>query len=186
MTLPTSLRDLKGLTEVNYSGNPDQMQSQILERKDQIYRQAYAPRERALISTLDDNSIVKDAQDNANTTFDRNAGAAERNLRRYGISVSPEQRAQLDRMQSLRRTLNYDSSVNDARLEQNERNTSLRNALINIGRGIEHDGSTSLSEAAQRQASRDASYDVAKAQYSAQKTQTLTSLGTAAIMAFTL
>jgi hypothetical protein len=187
MTQNVSVADLKNLPGVSYnSSNPEQLQSQLLDRKDAIYRQTYAPRERALIGTLNDNSLIDEARQNTNQTFDRNSEAGARNLRRYGMSVTPEQRAQLDKNTQSERTLNYDASLNDARLEQNERNTSLRNAMINVGRGIESDGATSLSEAAQRQASRDSSYKVAKAQASAQQTQMMVGLGSAALMAFAL
>ena len=175
-----------GPTPVKYSGSPDQVNSAVLQRYDDIYRENYVPQQNELIGALNDQSIVEDARQNADTTFDRNANTSRRDMRRLGLQMTPLQKQQYDRRRSISKTLNYDKSINDANLAQKDKNISLRNGLINVGRDIQGAGLEGLGEAGLRAANRDASYKVAKAQASAQKTQAITSIATTAAMAFFL
>lgn len=163
--------------------NIDNRQAALSRAQRQYYQKAYVPEEQGLIETLDDDTIINDAQSSANENFDRNAGAGQRNLRRYGVNAAPAQRAALDDQRGLRKQLNYDGSVNDARLEQSERNTTLRNSLINVGRDINAAGTQSLSEQAAGEANRKNAYQQAKAQQSAQRSQQTGSLVGMAAMA---
>ncbi len=173
-------RDEYGLRTVSYDGDPDKVNSAVLQRQDDLYRKFYAPEEKKLLSLLDDYSSVDDAKENADDTFDRNTLSTDRNLRRAGMELTPSQQMLLERNQSLGKATNYAATVNDARLDNKERQITLRNNLINLGRGVQADGAASLGEAGIRAAARDASYDVAKQQHKSQQTQTYT---TAAVYA---
>ena len=160
----------------------EQRNAELIRKKQANYEENYVPQELDLISALDDVSIVDEAKQNTNRTFDLRQQNKVDNLRRYGLSPNASEQRVIERGTGVARSLNYDQSVNDSRIDQESRNTSLRNSLINIGRGINSDATDAFSSAANRENDRNNAYSTAKAQHSAQNKQTAASLGALALM----
>jgi len=167
-----------------YAGAPDAIQAKVLDRYADIYTNEYAPQENALIDTLHDNSIVDTARATVDKPFDRarNEASVLRQSRRYGADPTALQLARLEKNRKGAAALNHDGGINDAKLAQSERNVSLRNSLINLGRDVQDTGMAGIGEAALRQTNRENTYEVAKAQSKANKTAQTTSLIASAAM----
>lgn len=120
----------------------EQFHADTVNDASQRYQETYMPQEEELAAQLNDRSIVSDAKANANSSFDGASGRAQRNIGRYGIQQTGAQRQYSDRTQGLSRARNYVDQVNNANLDQYDRNIGLRNNLINIGQGIQADSLT--------------------------------------------
>lgn len=165
--------------------NPSQTFADITRREQHRYERNYIPVENAVIGSLGDRSVIDEARDNATAGFEGLQGRQDRSLRRYGVSLDPLQQQETQRRAGMGKSLTYDSAVNDAELYQRERNDSLRNELINVGRGVAQEANAGFAEASGLQAQRDANNRAAKAQSKASAWGTAGSMASAAIMAFT-
>ena len=162
-------------------GSVEQRNASLLRQKQNDFETTYLLQERDLVNSLDDVSLVNEAKNTANETFDNFSTITGRNLRRYGLTPNAAEQQSLDRNRNLARALNFDSTVNNARLDQEERNTTLRNNLINIGRGIETNAAETLSNAADRENDRRNAYETAKTNASAARKSTAASIGALAL-----
>jgi hypothetical protein len=173
--------------QVTYdSENPGNTMGQIIERNNQRHRQDYEPIENRMIESLDDMSIIENAQDRVDNNGFRNLSAANarntRNAKRMGFrrTTSDVVNSAFD-LQRGQAKSNADT-MNNARLNQFDRNRDLRNKLINVGRGVQDQGMDALSSASQLEASRDNAYDTAKTNARNSNVQAGTSLLTTAMM----
>jgi hypothetical protein len=164
--------------------DPSQTLTDVLAREEQRYNYFYRPVEDELIASLRDTSIIDNARENANAGFGQAAERAARQRSRYGVQQSALEEQQSAAQQAMQQALNFDSTVNDARLEQQERNDGLRRQLIDVGRGFAGDAMSGLSSAAGNQAQRDAANAAARAQHKAQNIGTVGTIASAALMAF--
>jgi hypothetical protein len=165
---------------------PGNTLARMAERDQQRHRQDYEPVEERLIESLRDTSIVDSAADRVtnNSTADISRGLQRnsRDAKRLGF-----RRTNADNVSSL-----YDmqrgqakdnaGTMNNARLNQFDRNRDLRNKLINVGRGVADQGMDGLGAAADNEAARDTAYDRAKTDASNANTQAGASLISTAIM----
>lgn len=117
----------------------EQFHADTINNASKRYQETYMPQEEELAAQLNDRSIINDAKANANSSFDGAAGRAQRAIGRYGIQQNAAQRQYSDRGEGLRRARNYVDQVNNANLDQYDRNIGLRDNLINIGQGIQAD-----------------------------------------------
>ena len=165
---------------------PGNTLARISERDQQRHRQDYEPVEERLIGSLRDTSIVDSAADRVtnNSTADISRGLQRnsRDAKRLGF-----RRTAADNVSSL-----YDmqrgqakdnaGTMNNARLNQFDRNRDLRNKLINVGRGVADQGMDGLGAAADNEAARDTAYDRAKTDASNANTSAAASVVSTAIM----
>lgn len=175
-----------GLPPVTYNQNdPTQTMAQIIERDEARYQQDYVPVEDRAIASLDDMSIIEDAGRRVadKSGLERAMGRVSRDSGRYGFRVTNSQ--QQDAMASLQidRAASDADTMNDARLNQFDRNRGFRNELINIGRGVSGQAQEGLTAASQMQQARDSRNAAASAQAKASRTSMLGSLGALAILA---
>lgn len=152
-------------------------------RETERHKQFYLPVEQEAINSLNDTQIIEDAKRNANVGFANQPQRTARHLARYGVKQTGLQLDQAKLELGRARALNYDATVNNARLGQFERNMGLRNELINVGRGVASDATGALGEAAANETARNNANDAAKAAHKAQQTQMAGSLGAMAVMA---
>lgn len=165
---------------------PGNTLAKMAERDQQRHRQDYEPVEERLINSLRDTSVVDSASDrvadNSGADILRGLQRNSRDAKRLGF-----RRTASDNVSSL-----YDmqrgqakdnaGTMNNARLNQFDRNRDLRNKLINVGRGVADQGMDGLGAAADNEAARDTAYDRAKTDASNANTQAGASIISTAIM----
>ena len=112
----------------------------------------------------------------------RTRDIAQRNVSRYGASLTPAQQREMER--NLRRgtTLGGIQSIADARIAQRDANQKLLGDLINIGQGVNRTSLQQLGSAAGDATQRKNAYSQANAQYKANKFSTIGGLASTAIM----
>lgn len=158
--------------------NPSGALGELTRREIARYDQLVVPAQQELINSLYDTSIVDDAKANAGEGFDAARARAERHRRRYGLRATGAAEQEAVRASQRQEALDYDSSVNEARIEQKTRNDNIRRDLIDVGRGIAANASSGLGAAADNQSYREAAADQARTQRRAQNQQTATALAT--------
>lgn len=133
------------------------------------YLKQFGPLEQQLVGETNDQSLVSGA---AQASSKQNAIAEQsfdRDKSRYGVNMTGVQGKQMDRMRSLGDSANNTYSINNARLEQRDRNLDLSSNLMQVGRGVAGQGMQGLGEAAGMAAQRNAANAQAKAQASSQR-----------------
>jgi hypothetical protein len=176
----------QSLPQVTYNPNdPNQTFAQITERDWARYLRDYVPVEDQAIGSLDDMSIMDDARRRISEPrrVQKSQQRSFRDARRYGVNVSNAAREDSTVNLSIAQAAGDADTMNEARLNQFDRNRTFRNELINIGRGVAGGAQDGLGQAAQMQGARENQNRMAKAQHNAQQMQMLGSLGALAILA---
>jgi hypothetical protein len=163
------------------SNDPAQLLAQLSEREQQRYNTDYAPVEDRAIASLNDTSMIRDARANADAGFRMAPARMQREMGRYGMQQSAVDRQESDMGFSMGRSLTKANNVNNARLDQFDRNKGMRSELINFGRGVAGDVYSGLGDATALKESRDAANRQASANNKAQRWQIAGGLGAAAI-----
>lgn len=162
---------------------PDEAAAQVTTQKQDFYKQFYEPLLAENSTTrLQDTSLVDAARENANYGFEQAQARTQREQRRYNMVGGRPGAVQAgqDQQMGLARSLNYDNSVNSARVELQDRNTAFRDEMINVYNGIDRSAQGGLNSAVANQKARDAANEQAKA---AQKGSMYSTIGTAASIA---
>ena len=164
--------------------DPDAAYAQITRAEYNDYVTNYRSFEEDLIDqSQNDTSLIDAAREDSSAAGQLAQGVAQRNISRYGASLTPAQQQQMQRTSGLANTLGGIQAVNDARIAQKEANTSLLSDLINIGQGVNRASQSQLGSAAADANSRQQAFRAAQAQSRAQTYQTVGGLASAAIMA---
>lgn len=129
-----------------------------------------------------DTSLIDQAREDAPQAAALTRGIQQRNLSRYGGSLTAAQQQQMQGSLQRGNTLGSIQAVNDARIAQREANTSLLADLINIGQGVNRASLDQMGNAAQDATARKNAYQQAKASSKAQTYSTIGQIGSAAIM----
>ena len=130
-----------------------------------------------------DTSIVDQAREDAQLSQGLTQGIASRNVQRYGVGLTPAQRAAQQRNIQLGTTLSGIQGVADAKIAQREINKGTLADLINIGQGVRRTSLDQMGDAAGNQIDRRMAYDRAKAQSKMNTYSALGSLASLAILA---
>lgn len=161
---------------------PGDATAAITRQKAAFYADNYEPLLMENVARVNDNSLVTAARENAGFGF---RDLQQRNARerlRYNMqggqpaAVQQDQNAQL----GLRRSLNFDNTINTARMDQADRNTNFRNSMLDIFNGIDASSMQGLSSASANEAQRKAANEASKSQ---SKSSTYSTIGTAAMAA---
>ena len=131
-----------------------------------------------------DTSLIDQARQDVSTAGQLTKGIAERNVSRYGASLTPAQRKAQKNALRTSNTLGSIQAVADAKIAQKEANTGLLSDLINIGQGVNRASQSQMGSAAADATARKNAYEQARAASKAQTYSTIGSLGAAAIFAF--
>ena len=164
--------------------DPDQTMADITKRDQARYEQDYIPVEDQAISSLRNMSIIDDAKERVadGTSVERSRARATRDASRYGFRRTGAQIQSANREASLGKATGDASTLNEARINQFDRNRGFRNELINIGRGVSSQSAQGLSDAAGMQVSRENANRSAKAKAKASQTAMMGSLAATALM----
>ena len=174
------------LPEVRFdSSDPSQTLADITKRGTARYQRDYAPVEDRAIDSLDDTSIITDAKARVadGSSIGRAQARAGRDASRYGFRQTEAQARQAQNELARGKATGDASIMNNARLNQFDRNRGFRNELINVGRGLATQAQDGLGDAATMQANRENRNRSAKAAADAQQTQMIGTFAALAIMA---
>jgi hypothetical protein len=162
--------------------NPDEAAAQITRGRMDLYQQLYEPALVETINSLGDTSIFDDAGQDARDSFRTQRQATNRDLRRYNMvgGLPPAVRKGMQNQRRLERSLGIDSAENNARTTLADRNTALRDNLVNIFNGVSASSASGLDTAVSNQYSREAANAQARA---SDRAQTYSTIGTLATMA---
>lgn len=159
------------------------MLGQIQEEQQQFYESAYQPLAADLIADVNSTAIVDAAKEATNAySAERTAARGARQRARLGVTGTPAEQTLSGYKAQLGATVTSDAAINQARVQQQERNTALRNDLINISRGIQTSAINSATNAAQAEASRNIANEQASAQNKAARNQLYGSIAAMALM----
>lgn len=171
------VRDRKGNIDA------DKTYANITRQEYQDFQDNFGEYEKDLIKkSQEDTSLIDDAKVDSRQAASLMADVNQRNLDRYGASLTPAQRQAMERTQKSGSTLSSIQAVNDARLRQQDLNDSLQASLISIGQGVNVNAQQGLASAASNETARRNAYEQAKAANKAATYQTVGGLASAAII----
>ena len=175
------------LPEIGFDpSNPSQTLADIVKRDTARYQRDYVPVEDRAIESLDDTSIITDAKARVadGSSIGRAQARAGRDANRYGFRRTEAQARQAQNELARGKATGDASIMNEARINQFDRNRGFRNELINIGRGVSEQAMQGLGDSATMQTNRENRNRASKAAASAQQTQMFGTVAAMALMAF--
>ena len=173
-------RSNNGLPNVS---DPKSVQADITYRQYMDYKKDFQQFELDQIEkSQTDTGLIDQAFEDAPKAAELSQQSQQRSLSRYGAELTPAQAQQMQRSNQRTGKLGMINAVQNARLAQQEQNTTLMSDLINIGQGLNRSSLQMIGSAAQNQSNREQAYDNAKAQSKASTMGTIGALGAAAIM----
>ena len=168
---------------LDYNGDPNSTLANVSEAKLDEYNRVYRPLNREMIAGADSTAMVDAAKNDTNPAFDASEQRSRRMAQRYGINFSAVEQNERTHQNAAARSLNFDNTVNRARLGQYERNNQVRNDMIAVGRGIDTSAMQQLGQAASLQTQRENQNNQISAQNDAARSQMMGAVGSAAMMA---
>jgi len=165
--------------------DPEKAYAELTRQEYLDYVQNYRSFEEGLLDKArTDTSLIDQAREDVGLASQLTKQVANRNLSRYGASLTPVQRQQMAKGLERSNVLGGIQAVSDARLAQREANQTLLSDLINIGQGVNRSSQSQLGQSAANANQLKNAYTQAKAASKAQTYSTIGSLGAAAIFAF--
>lgn len=162
------------------------MLSRVTNEQREYYNESYRPVAQQLIKDTTSTAIVDAAVKEAGVdNTSAIAARRDRQKSRLGIVKGGVGAGLGDYKTTLNRTLQGDGSINNARLQQDERNTALTNDLVAVSRGIASDSMNGMQQAAGNEASRNSTNANIKAQNKQAQLQmgaSLAGMGATALM----
>ena len=168
---------------VNVSGTPDDNFEAVAKAEKLYYDNVFRPHNKKLIADVDSTELVDTAKNNADRRYDESQARSKRQRERLGVAETALDRTRNEYDSALAKGLNFDTLVNNSRVDQYERNVGLRNELVNTSRGIAKEATDGLSTAATLQTQRENNNESIKAQNKAARNQTAGQLAGMAMMA---
>ena len=161
------------------------MLGEINRQQQEYYTQQYRPVAQGLIADTKSTAIVDAATKEASVDNTSSINARrDRQKTRLGVTTGGAGAVLGDYNTKLNRTLQADGSINEARLQQDERNTALTNDLVGISRGIASDAMNGMTSASGNEAGRNSTNANIKAQNKAAQTQMAGSAAAMLLMMF--
>lgn len=124
-----------------------------------------------------DTSLIDQARTDAESAPALMQGIQQRNMERYGASLTPAQQQAMAAASKSSSNLNTAQTMSNARIAQREQNQGLLAQLIDIGQGVNRTAQDQMGGAAADATQRKNAYTQARAQAKAQTYSTLGSLG---------
>jgi hypothetical protein len=127
------------------------------------YIDKYGDMEKNMLGDTDSTAMIGKAKESQVLGQQVSQGMQQRTMGRYGASMSPAQQAAQQRMSSLGNASSFSGAVNNAAVDQRDRNFGLKSQLMGIGKEQLSVAMSGLGNAAGMEASREAEYQRAKA-----------------------
>lgn len=184
MTGSSTLGSINDLPQIS---SPDQAFSDMTKNEYLDYVNNYRGFENELIGKAQtDTSLIDSAYTDSKLAMGLNKGINQRNLDRYGGSLTAAQQQEQAKAFNRAGSLGTNQAVNDSRISQKEANQGLMSDLINIGQGVNRAASSQMGSAAQQHSARESAYMQQKEAAKQSTASTMASLGSMAIMAWAL
>ena len=158
------------------SNDPSANLANVGRMEEAYYNDVFRPLNRELIASVDSTEIIDTAKATANKNTLASIERGKRQRTRRGITATKLDQSRNKYSETLEQGVNYDQQVNSARVKQYERNTSLREGLINKSRNIAAQATDGLSQASNMQTQRENNNRAASAQNSAARNQMIGSV----------
>lgn len=171
-----------------YYGTPDDIQARLAKEQYADWETRYKPLESDLRGMVRGSTgeIASDAGKAAAQSTMTAALSADRNAKKMGVNLTPEQA----KAQNAQRRLGLSANVADAKANARQGAEALQESttrqMMVMGRGIQGNAMDGMSQAANMQISRDRNNDQIKASDRAAKTSAGVTLGSAALMLLAL
>ena len=149
-------------------GDADKYYAQVVQNQYETSIQEFEPFEQALISSLDDTSLIDAVRPDVAQQTEIAKGIAERNRQRYGYEQTAAEASESQRATQRGQALNLAGGLNTARIAQRQRNRNLMADLMNIGAQQNRSSLYQLGTSAQNAVDRANAFTQAKAQSKAQ------------------
>lgn len=162
----------------------DNLNAQITRGQYAYYKEHYFPIENEAIAAVDGDlsDRVKAARENVQQGLQIGADMTDRQLGRYGLSLTPQESQAMARSRDLQGSLAVVNAENTARQGYNDQSMAFRQQLVGYGRGLASSAANASGQAAGLESRRNATNDRLKAQDEAQTTQAIgTLVGIAAL-----
>ncbi len=153
--------------------DPDSAMNTILRGENQFRNRLYGPLEDQMIASLGQGELVQTARDSAAQSMGGAANRSKRMASRYG-GLSTLQTSEIGRKAKLGDATATAGLVNNARIDQNQRDTEVRQGLVNYFRGVQGNAMGGLGDAANSQVSRE---NLVRQQQSARRAQNIGTAG---------
>lgn len=164
--------------------DPDKTFADMTRQQYLDYVNNYGQFEEDLITQAqNDTSLIDQAREDVAGAQQMASDVAQRNISRYGASLTPAQQQEMQRSLGRSNTLGGIQAVSDARLAQRDANQRALSDLINIGQGVNRSSLQQMGSAAADATARNNAYTQAKAASKAQTYGLIGTLGSAAILA---
>ena len=137
------------------------------------YLAKYGKTEEELLADTNSTAIIDGAKESQALGQQVSAGMQQRTLGRYGASMTPAQQAAQQRMSSLGNAASYSGAVNNAAVDQRDRNFGLTASLMGMGKEQLNVAMGGLGSAAGMEADRESAYQRDKAAAHASNMQML-------------
>lgn len=135
-------------------------QARISREQFNLWKEKFAPVIDETLSWLDAPGFVQDnvsaATTVVNQAHDAAKGSTARAMERYGISMSPEEQAALDKEATITRSMDLTKTANDVRVAADARRDAVSRGMFGIGQGVANSVQSGWSSVAGMQASRNA------------------------------
>ena len=129
------------------------------------YQDKVAPVEDQLLQdALGDTSLIDAAPENATRATEVAKGIQTRNIERYGGSLTPAQRKEMERDRTRSKSLTTTSAINFATRDQKELNLQKLSMVLNSGTNSKNTGLSMMQQGTISEAQRQQGFNQAKAQ----------------------
>lgn len=133
-------------------------QAKISREQWDLWKEKFAPQVDSLISYINDPDMVQNNVDAATgavgASYDAAGGSTARAAERYGLNVSPEEKAALDKERAITKSLDLTQTANDTRIAADARRDAVQNGLFALGQGVAGSAQNGWGTVAQMQATR--------------------------------
>ncbi|WP_133060343.1 hypothetical protein [Parendozoicomonas haliclonae] len=133
--------------------NPDKVLSQVQQEMDSFYNDHYRPNNKEIIASIGNGAILDAARENAGNQYAKTLEQNERNLARYGMSRTAFDTEMAKHSAAVGASNASLGEVNQARIQQYERDNQIRQQMINQGRDMTGQAISGLSSASNNYAS---------------------------------
>jgi len=180
---PTTGGNLYTGGQIPTVSDPDKTFADMTRQQYLDYVNEYGQFEEELINQAqNDTGLIDQAREDVAGAQQMASDVAQRNISRYGASLTPAQQQEMQRSLGRSNTLGGIQAVSDARLAQRDANQRALSDLINIGQGVNRSSLQQMGSAAADATARNNAYTQAKAAQKAQTYGLIGSLGSAAIL----
>ena len=143
----------------------DQIYSSLLQEDREWFKKEFDPEQEELFALLKDRSLVEGVPETVERQSALTRGIGQRARSRYGITETPIEQQERERLEQLGSATGLAGGLTNARLQQRENNRRLLTGLIDYGNKFKQTAVSELGSVAQQEIAGRAAYNQARAQH---------------------